>query len=100
MYQSRQISSFSSVLALQQMSGPQELKHRELHLLYTVSVFFPAERETEPKKPQNVDRLWVCLPLRHCVSVCRRQVAPSNGQNVKRMDKQQQRKGGLKTCDI
>ena len=69
MYQSRQMCSFSSELTLQQMPCHLELKHSELHLLLKkVSVFPPTE--TEPKKPQNVDRHSACLPLHQRVRGC------------------------------
>lgn len=78
MYQSRQVCSFSSVLTLQQTPGHLELKHSELHLLIKnteVSVF-PPPTETEPKKPQNVDRHRARLLLHHIVPAYRPQCRP------------------------
>lgn len=61
MYQSQQMCSFSSVLTFQQMPGPPELKQSKLDLLRKNEEgvrLFRRDGETEPKKPQNVDRQW------------------------------------------
>lgn len=87
MYRNQEMCSFSSGLTLQKIPGPPELKHSEPHLLKERSRSFPPNRETEPKKPQDVDRPWDGLPLRHGPLCYHQQVLPPSVRGVSCMSR-------------